>query len=117
MWRVTHCILHRLDFTLARKTDMHQPKDKHGRPVTVGARVRLLELSPRFFESLPAEEVEDIRSMIGEVFEVKEVDQYGCVWIEKGWHFPEEGQYIGHSLAPDPHEIELVDENMHAQPA
>jgi len=90
---------------------MHQPKDKHGRPVTVGSRVRLLELSPRFLESLPADEIEDVRSMIGEVFEVDEIDQYGCAWVGKGWSIPEEGKYTGHSLALDANEMELVDDH------
>jgi len=90
---------------------MHQPKDKNGRPVAVGARVRLIELSPRFLESLPVDEIEDVRSMIGEVFEVTEIDQYGSAWVGKGWSLPDEGRYMGHSLALDANEMELVDDN------
>jgi hypothetical protein len=89
----------------------HQSKDKHGRTVVVGAQVPLLELSPRFLESLPADELEDVRSMIGEVFDVYEMDEYGCAWVEKGWPIPDEGQYMSHSLALESHEMELVDDN------
>lgn len=87
-----------------------QSKDKHGHTVTVGARVRLLELSPNFLESLPSDEIEDVRSMIGKVFEVYEIDKSGCAWVEKGWNFPDKGKYMGHSLALEPHEMELVNE-------
>jgi hypothetical protein len=90
---------------------MPQAKDKHGRPVSIGSRVCLLELSPSFLGSLPKDELEDVRSMIGEVFEVYEIDDYGCAWVEKGWHFPDQGQYMGHSIGLEPHEIELVDDN------
>lgn len=86
------------------------PKDKHGRPVVVGSRVRLLELSPSFLESLPKEEIEDVLSMIGEVFEVYEIDEHGSPWIEKGWHFPEDEKYSSHSIALDSNEMELVDD-------
>lgn len=89
---------------------MPLPIDKYGRPVSVGARVRLLELSPCFLESLPDDEIEDVRSMIGEIFEVYEIDEHGSVWVEKGWNYPDEGQYMGHSLALDANEMELVDE-------
>jgi hypothetical protein len=90
---------------------MDQPKDKHGHLVSIGARVRLLELSDHFLESLPPDEVEDVRSLIGEVFEVTEIDQHGRAWIGKGWSSPDEGLYRGHSLSPDANEMEVVNGN------
>lgn len=90
---------------------MSEPKDKYGRPVVVGSQVRILELPPTFLKSLPPDEVEDIRSMIGEIFEVYEIDKYGSPWVGKGWNYPDAGKYIGHSLALDAHEMELVNEN------
>jgi hypothetical protein len=87
----------------------HSPVDKHGRVVTVGARVRLLLVSETLLRDLPKEEVDDLRSMIGEIFEVTEIDQYGKPWIGNGWSSPAEGQYRGHSLALERHEMELVD--------
>ncbi len=56
---------------------MFVAKDKYGRPVAVGSQVRILELSPSFLASLPPDEVDDVRSMIGEVFEIYEIDDYG----------------------------------------
>jgi hypothetical protein len=85
------------------------PKDKNGREVRVGTRVRVLSLSESFLNSLPADEIEDVKSMIGEVFEVYEVDKYGAPWVGKGWHDAEAGDYRGHSVALDPSEMEVVD--------
>lgn len=83
--------------------------DKVGREVFVGSRVRLLQLSESFLQSLPADEFAEVSSMIGEVFEVYEVDKYGCVWVEKGWSNPEAGEYMGHSLRLESHEMEVCD--------
>jgi len=82
--------------------------DKLGRTVSVGDKVRLLELSPQFLKSLPADEIEDVRSLIGDIFKVYEIDSYGCAWIGKGWHNLEEGEYIGHSIGLESHEMELI---------
>jgi hypothetical protein len=61
-------------------------------------------------ESLPHDEIEDVRSMIGEVFEVYEIDEYGSPWVEKSWHFPEDDKYKSHSIALDSNEMELVND-------
>lgn len=90
---------------------MTPPKDKHGRTVDVGARVRVVELSPQFLASLPPEEIEDVRSMVGGVFEVYEIDEYGCAWVQKTWHYPQSGKSMSHSLSLKQHQMELVQEN------
>jgi hypothetical protein len=87
----------------------HSPIDKHGRVVRVGARVRLLLVSETLLRDLPKDEVADLRSMVGEIFEVVEIDEYGKPWIGKGWSSSEGGQYRGHSIALDSDEMELVD--------
>ena len=76
--------------------------------VVVGSRVRLVELSERFLNSLPPEEVEDVRSMIGEVFNVYEIDEYGSPWVEKIWNHGN-NKINSHSLALDANEMELVE--------
>ena len=48
-------------------------KDINGREVTVGSKVRLLTLPERFLSSHPT----DAKLMIGKVFEICEVDDYG----------------------------------------
>ena len=89
---------------------MPSPVDKHGRAIAIGSRVRLIQLPTSLLGELPEDEVEALRSMVGEVFVVTEIDQYGKPWIGKGWNSPEKGDYTGHSLALDPTEMELVDE-------
>ena len=89
---------------------MTQPKDKHGRVVNVGTRVRVVQLSAKFLESLPEDEVDDVRSMIGEVFVVDEIDEYGCPWVMKEWPGPNQQQRRSHSVALDASEMEVVNE-------
>ena len=49
-------------------------------------------------------------SMIGEVFEVYEIDEYGSPWVGKGWNSENGETYRGHHLALEPAEMEVVDE-------
>jgi hypothetical protein len=84
------------------------PKDHLGNDVLVGSRVRLLKLSGNWFEQLPPEEKLRVSSMIGEIFEVEEIDEYGSPWIRKSWHDEQEGTYLEHSIALDAQEMELV---------
>ncbi len=79
------------------------PVDCHGQPVTVGTRVRVLKIASWLERDLPSEEVSDLQSMVGEVFEVFEIDQYGQPWIEKVWQ-----DRHSHALALDPDEMEVV---------
>ena len=89
---------------------MPTPKDINGIPVTVGTRIRLLSLSGQWLNDLPADEKGDVLSMIGEVFEVEEIDQYGCPWVRKSWPNQAEGQCHSHSIALEAHEMEVVGE-------
>ena len=83
-------------------------KDKNGNTVLVGSRVRLLCLSGNWLDELPADEKTNVLSMIGGVFEVEEIDEYGHPWVSKSW--PNESQETcrSHSIALEPHEMELV---------
>ena len=81
--------------------------DRLGRPVVVGARVRVIEIAKSVTRDLPADEQRDLQSMLGNVFEVYEVDEHGAAWVEKLW--PEgKGRERSHSLGLDPHEMELA---------
>ena len=84
------------------------PIDRHGAVVRVGARVRLVALSGDWLEKLPDNEKADVLSMIGEVFEVEEIDEYCHPWIRKSW--PNEAAETCHShfIALEPQEMELV---------
>ena len=85
------------------------PKDHLGRLVNVGDRVRLLSLSGNWLEDLPADEKADVLLMIGEIFEVESIDEYGCPWVRKSWVDNEDGTCRGHSIALDSKEMELVE--------
>lgn len=85
------------------------PKDRAGREVTVGSRVRVISLSQSFLDSLPEDEKDDVRSMIGGVFEVYEIDEYGSPWVGKGWSSEDGETYRGHHVALDSTEMEVVD--------
>lgn len=85
-------------------------QDRNGRPVGVGARVRLVGLSGKWLDELPPEERRDVLSMIGEVFVVEEIDEYGHPWVRKSWPDEEAGRCHSHSIALEPQEMELVDE-------
>jgi hypothetical protein len=74
----------------------------------VGARVRLLSLSGKWLDELPAEEKLDVLSMIGDVFEIEEIDEYGQPWVRKAWPNEAEGTCHSHSIALASHEMELV---------
>jgi hypothetical protein len=91
-----------------------QPIDKNGTVVTVGQFVRVLGLSGDWFDKLPADERADVESMIGEVFSVEEIDEYGQPWVRKAWPNEAEGVCHSHSIALEPNEMELV--SNHEQP-
>ncbi len=84
------------------------PKDRLDNDVLVGSRVRLLKLSGNWFEQLPSEEKLRVSSMIGEIFEVEAIDEYGSPWFSKDWHNEYEGTCFAHSIALDAQEMELV---------
>ena len=85
------------------------PKDRHGNTVRVGTSVRLLSLSGQWLEELPTEEKNDVISMIGQIFEVEEIDEHGQPWIRKSWPNEAEGKCHSHSIALEPDEMEVVD--------
>jgi len=80
--------------------------DRKGQPVEVGTRVRVLEIAAFLKRALPPEEVQELATMVGEVFEVYEIDECGAAWVEKVWNDPDGSR--SHSLALDAHEMEVV---------
>ena len=87
----------------------NNPKDKNGRTVMVGSRVRIVSLSGDWFVNLPEDEVLDVQSMIGDVFEIEEIDEYGSPWVRKSWPNEKEASCKSHSIALAQDEMELVD--------
>jgi hypothetical protein len=88
-------------------SDQRVTTDCHGKNVRVGDRVRLRIIEGNLLEALPKDEIEDVRSMIGEIFKVEEIDEHGFAWISKWWDCGE-GRRDSHSLALSAAEMELV---------
>lgn len=88
---------------------MQVTRDKNGSEVRVGSRVRIVSVDPGLLSSLAEEEAGKVASMVGQVFEVYEVDDSGYAHVDNGWQY---GPYIyeSHSLALSGSEIELVEQ-------
>jgi hypothetical protein len=89
---------------------MDQSKDRNGKPVVVGTRVRLVTLSGNWVRDLPEQERIDVTSMIGGVITMEEIDRYGGAWISRRWD-DGDGVSHGHDLSLDPHEMEVVNDS------
>lgn len=89
------------------------PTDRKGRRVSVGTRVRVVQLSGNWFKQLPADERLLVESMVGEVFPVEEIDEYGQPWVRKSWPNDAEGTCVSHSVALQASEMEAVCEPPH----
>ena len=80
--------------------------DVNGKAVTAGSRVRILSLASRWLDDLPPSERTDVLSMVGGVFAVAEVDDYGQAWVEKVWLG--NGGWRSHSVGLCSDEMELA---------
>ena len=94
--------------SLKTVTDRKQPLDRNGRPVFLGTRVRVLEIAPSLKAVVPDNEWQELQEMLGQVFAVSEIDEWGQAWVEKWWNESEENSFC-HSLRLDSHEMEVVD--------
>lgn len=87
--------------------NISEARDCGGRPVYVGSRIRVVQLSDDFIASLPADERGKVIEMVGGLFEVDEIDKFGCAWVTKTWDCGD-GSYDAHSVALSSDEMELV---------
>jgi hypothetical protein len=81
--------------------------DSKGSFVKIGTRVRVLALPPAP-AGLKKQELEHFNAMLGEVFEVLEIDEYGRAWVEKTWDAGS-GKKSAHRLALRVNEMERVE--------
>ncbi|SUS05904.1 conserved hypothetical protein [uncultured Defluviicoccus sp.] len=81
--------------------------DRLGKPVRAGDHVRVLAIPPDVFRGLDAASTERVRSMVGAVVPVVEIDHLGGICVEKWWHLSAtRSQSHGLTLASS--EAELV---------
>ena len=83
------------------------PVDRLGNPVAVGTRVRVLQITPSLKDRLPANEWQELETMVGQVFEVCQLDEYGWAWVEKWFESDADGRFC-HRLALAADEMEVV---------
>ena len=76
--------------------------------MTVGSHVRVLTIQESLMEGLARDEAADLRAMVGGIFEVYEIDQWGAAWVANWWP-RDRGASHSHSIGLDPHEMELAE--------
>jgi hypothetical protein len=82
--------------------------DRNGTPVKIRTKVRLLSFPEWLLSKEPKDESERLESMIGEVFQVCDIDKWGGVWVEK-WFNKKDHISYNHSISLDSHEMEVID--------
>ncbi len=82
--------------------------DRNGNEVKKGCKVRVVFIDPNVLAKLPKNDVSNVASMLNEVFEVYEVDEFNQAWVEKWWSHGQ-GSSESHSLGLTSSEIELVE--------
>lgn len=79
--------------------------DVDGAKVCVGDTVRVLEIDASI--KLEKDEIEKVMSMVGEEFEVDEIDEYGCAWVTKWWRTGED-ESEAHGISLTSQQMKLV---------
>jgi hypothetical protein len=82
-------------------------KDCFGRIVRIGDRIRIVGFSKQFMDSLLPGDHDQISEMIGNLFEVEEIDEAGQAWVTMWWN-SEDAEMDGHGIGLAPSEMELL---------
>ncbi len=82
-------------------------KDRNGNIVKEGSNVKVVAIDPSVINKLNEKEKVNVNSMLGQVFEVEEIDNYGSAWVTKWWK-SKESESFSHSLGLSSSEIELT---------
>jgi hypothetical protein len=84
-----------------------EAKDCFGRNVRIGDRIRIIGFSKKFMDTLPPEDRDQVSEMIGNVFEVEEIDEVGQAWVTMWWTSVD-GETDAHGIGLAPSEMEFV---------
>lgn len=84
----------------------HFTTDRNGRAVAVGTRVCVVSISSSVLDLVETSERERVLSMVGGIFDVYEVDEWGGAWVEKWWYESDVNASF-HSLGLHPSEMEV----------
>tara|TARA_R110002124_G_scaffold111348_1_gene265055 strand:+ start:3099 stop:3368 length:270 start_codon:yes stop_codon:yes gene_type:complete len=83
-------------------------RDKNGTEVTVGDYVKVLSLNPKDFGHLEEKELSEVMSMVGEILEVYDIDEYEQAWVTKEWWLSD-NDVMSHSVGLSSAEMEVQD--------
>jgi hypothetical protein len=81
-------------------------QDIDGNEVHVGDFVEVLEIDRAIDHKLPEEERAQVFSMVGEILEVEEIDEFGCAWVTK-WFPTKDQTHFSHGIALEKHQMRL----------
>jgi hypothetical protein len=81
-------------------------------PLLLLRRVWVGKIAEFLRDDIPPDEWTRLQSMVGHIFEVTDIDEYGAAWIEKWFDDPDErdGLRFSHSYSLAADEMELVTE-------
>ena len=91
-----------------RAKNMIKPIDKNGNEVHVGDKVKIISLESSFLCGLEIEAKKKVQSMIGGMFLIDEIDEYGGAWVHKEWWNDEGDECESHGVSLSSNEMELV---------
>lgn len=86
-------------------TKENETRDKNGKSIRVGDAVRLQSIDWSGMTALAVQEQNDLKSMIGGVFTVEEIDEDGRATVSKWWDRGN-GHRESHTLQLSPAEME-----------
>jgi hypothetical protein len=81
--------------------------DRNGKLVKVGTKVKIISVPEWLLSKVPADESKRLSSMVGKVFQVYEIDEWGGVWVEK-W-FNEDNDILNSHISLNSTEMEVID--------
>jgi hypothetical protein len=82
-------------------------KDQYGISIHVGDFVRLLAIRQSVLDRLDSKDKVRIAGLIGQTFQVYEIDEWGGAWIKAEWN-EKKGRLASHSLMLDSGGMEKV---------
>lgn len=82
-------------------------KDQYDTPIHVGDFIRLLAVRKSVLARLDSKDQVRIAGLIGQTFQVYEIDEWGGAWIKAEWN-EKNGRLASHSLMLDSGSMEKV---------
>lgn len=82
--------------------------DINNKEIKEGDYVKVLTIDPSNFSNLNEQELSEVMSLVGEILEVYEIDNYGGAWVSKEWQ-TSETEIMSHSISLNKNEMLLIE--------